>query len=155
MKPEAWKAVLSPHVSWQIAYGAVQVEVQAYLGTSDRGNITTNELVEALYPLSLAVGDGITARNRIYHALKQLATRGLRDYCTKSTVPNKYGRYGWMWHVRKEETHPLDRWYSKLIEWINPYLTPDDEALGREGFLGALSDRIVDDLEALERNGHG
>ena len=149
MKPSDWNIRLAPATPWQTAYAAVQEEVEAL--SWPHANVTTNELVEALYPLTLASGDGITARNRIYKALKQLATRGLQDYCTKATIPNRYGKFGWLWHARNV-TGQHTRNYEKLFEWIGPYLAPDDVSLGRTEFLGTLSDRIVDDLEALERN---
>ena len=65
MKPSDWNIRLAPATPWQTAYAAVQEEVEAndwrrYV------SITTNELVEALYPLALASGDGITARYSIY-----------------------------------------------------------------------------------------
>lgn len=138
---------------WQTAYNHVREQVEELFGAATRGHdkITTSELVEVLYPLQFAIGDGIMARNRIFKALKQLATRGLQDYCTKATIPNKYGKFGWLWHARNIRGADT-RNYEQLFKWVGPYLTPDDAALGREEFLGRLSDRIVDDFEAIERN---
>ena len=151
MTPSEWNTAMLG-TPWQTAYKVVEDAVSLFLNVVRTEEVTysTNELVEALYPLKLASGDGITARNRIFKALKQLATRGLQDNCRKSGVPNRYKKFGWIWHARCI-TGAHTRAYEKLYEWVGLYLAPDDVELGRTEFLGVLSDRIVDDLEALER----
>jgi hypothetical protein len=150
--PSEWNVAMNG-TPWQLAYRTVENATKLFLDHSPLGeNIATNELVECLYPQRFAIGDGQLARNRIFKGLKQLATRGLQDYCTKSTAPNKYGKFGWRWHARDTQGQHTRMVYQTLYEWIGPYLTPDDVDLGRENFLGVLSDRIVDDLEALARS---
>lgn len=148
LSPSEWNAAMNG-TSWQTAYKVIEVEVATLSWPSDY--LTTGELVEEMYPLKYAEGVGSLARNRIFKGLKQLMTRGLQGYCTPSTIPNKYGKYGWRWHA-PDRPSANTRSFEKLFEWLRPYLTPDDVNLGREGFLGALSDRIVDNFEALERS---
>lgn len=83
LTPANWNKVLAPNVPWQEAYAAVEAAVKAlYEGAGPLVNhFTTAELVETLYPETWARGEGITARKRIFGALKALAKHQLKDYC--------------------------------------------------------------------------
>lgn len=91
--PAQWNIALAPDQGWQSAYATVATEAREYLKTrlAPGDLISTNTLVEALYPAQFAKGEGITARRRIYKALAALATRTLADCCTKGE-PKKFGR---------------------------------------------------------------
>lgn len=104
MTPQDWNEILAPAKPWQTAYAAVEQYARAHLLANpcfDAG-CSTEELVEALYPSRLAIGDGILARRRIYKALAALATRGLADCATRGPE-RKLNKIGakikpWLWH---------------------------------------------------------
>jgi hypothetical protein len=78
----AWDLALGPHADWKDAYAFVEERVKYLfdkLGNPRR--FGTDELVEFLYPLDRARGPGITARKRIYTALRALAKHQLAAYC--------------------------------------------------------------------------
>lgn len=110
MTPSQWNIALAPSVAWQSAYADVEKQARAHLTANpciDDG-CSTEELVEALYPLRLAQGDGILARRRIYKALAALATRGLADCATRG-APRNLGKTKntkirpWLWHEPREK----------------------------------------------------
>lgn len=91
--PAQWNVALAPDQGWQSAYATVATEAREYLKTqlAPGDLISTNTLVEALYPMRFAKGEGITARRRIYKALAAVAKHALADCCTKGE-PKKFGR---------------------------------------------------------------
>lgn len=104
-EPGEWNMILRPDAPWRDAYATVETSVRDYvqrvLNAGDL--ISTNTLVEALYPARFAKGEGITARRRMYKALAALATHGLADCCTKG-AETKFGRSHkpvkpWLWHA--------------------------------------------------------
>lgn len=107
MIPADWNRLLHPDVAWQTAYATVEAQARAHLSANPifdgRKGISTDELVEALYPEALARGDGILARKRIYKALKALTTRGLADCCERGEERLlKHSKTRkvrpWLWH---------------------------------------------------------
>lgn len=84
---ENWNSALAPDQEWRAAYGKVEGAVKAFFSASTEHTTwggrprTTDELVQVLYPVAMARGAGITARKRIYTALRALAKHGLKDYC--------------------------------------------------------------------------
>lgn len=113
MTPQQWNEALAEGVAWQKAYAEVEKQARAHLIANpcfDAG-CTTEELVEALYPAKLALGDGILARKRIFKALKALATRGLADCASRGPARVLGNRKSgvkirpWLWH---DPTEPND-----------------------------------------------
>lgn len=111
---QALSAALQPTIPWAVAYSAVETAVIATLSEPDtiarlhleQQTLSTKELVELLWPETLARGAGITARKRLFKALAALATRGLAPYCTQGE-PTRNKRLGrdirpWRWHSKKE-----------------------------------------------------
>lgn len=106
-------SALHPGNSWEIAYPVVEHEARAWLEQlneypgSGASSITTEELVEALWPEAVARGDMILRRSRLYKALAALAEHGLSDCCTKG--PERKLKHGnrvvrpWLWHKPKED----------------------------------------------------
>lgn len=81
-KPHDWDEALAPEKQWQAAYGFVEERVKHLFDElQNPRHFATDELVEFLYPGDWARGAGITARKRIYTALRALAKHGLADYC--------------------------------------------------------------------------
>lgn len=116
LRPFDWNAALHPGVNWKQAYATVALEARAHLLKLDpsREPLSTNELVEALYPEALSRGEGITARKRIYKALFALAEHSLADCATQGAAyKNRMGqtRRPWSWHYPKEPDQ-----YSKIAE---------------------------------------
>jgi hypothetical protein len=107
MTPAQWNEALAPNVPWQTAYPPVGEAARAYLAAelAPGDLISTNTLVEALYPAQFARGEGITARRRIYTALAALTKHGLSDCTTKGEPQRmkrttKYVRPN-LWHAPK------------------------------------------------------
>lgn len=105
---EKWNAQLHKDVPWQQAYASVEAAVIGLMATPAMAErrLTTNELVEALYPESLARGDGIDARNRIYKALMALAPRGLACYASRGEERKRAHSNikirPWIWHAASQ-----------------------------------------------------
>lgn len=105
MTPIEWNRLLAPTVPWEEAYAAVERAAKLVLEGSPLTPLGTSELVETLYPQRLAVGDGITARRRIFKALQALEKHGLAEYVSigapqKMPKLNKTIRPR-LWHERK------------------------------------------------------
>lgn len=112
---DQWAAILAPEKSWREAYPPVANAAADILRLYDPhvsadSVLSTNELVEKLWPLSTVNGlEQVKARQRVYQALKAMATRELADWCRrgephKARVPQ--GRNGgfktievrpWLW----------------------------------------------------------
>lgn len=97
---------------WPQAYGVVEVAARALLSEHPAYNwqeLSTNELVEALYPEAQARGPGIESRKRLYKALQVLASNGrLTDCCHKGQPKRVMGREirPWRWHAPIVKTCP-------------------------------------------------
>lgn len=107
--PAFWNVTMAEAVPWQEAYKAVEMAARDKLAGIER-TLTTNELVEELYPEQFAREAGITARKRIYKALAALATRGLAD-CASRGEPRKLRHAKklvrpWLWHAPTVELNP-------------------------------------------------
>lgn len=75
MTPSAWTAAMLA-ASWKEQHRIVEQQVRAHFIANpllDGEHLTTNELVEVLFPERFAIDDGITARNLIY---KRLLAKG-------------------------------------------------------------------------------
>lgn len=110
--PAFWNHRLAPAMPWSSAYRHVEVAAIALLGINPlyRGKtLSTNELVEALYPAAQARGpESIAARSRIYKALAALAPRGLERYCFRGTPRKLKGReiVPWLWKAPIRDDAP-------------------------------------------------
>lgn len=143
-QPGEWNHILQPGTPWRTCYDQVEFHTRLYLkDTLNAGDlISTNTLVEALYPARFAKGEGITARRRMYKALAALATHGLADCCTKG-VETKFGRSAkmvrpWLWHAPRVRAATVseDRYkvaLGELLDWLfrsnpnwNSISTPDE-----------------------------
>lgn len=105
MTPGDWNKILAKDTPWEDAYPHVENAAKLILEGSPLTPLTTDELVEALYPERQAVGDGIYARRRLYKALKALERHGLAEYCSKGE-PRMMKRLKKMiqprlWHERR------------------------------------------------------
>lgn len=108
--PTQWTQWLAPAVPWQEAYSYVGAAARGLLdrpiADAPRTSYTTTELVEELFPRVLARGDGITARQRIFKALKALEKHELAPYCSKGEPRNlprlKTLITPTIWHARDE-----------------------------------------------------
>ena len=108
MTPKQWNE-LSELRSHALMKKTVEHRVRLYLATLAPGvTITTNQLVEALYPRKVAdqslLGDN--TRNNIYRAISQLATTGLEDCCMKGEVSGSYfgkPKRPWLWFAPPEQ----------------------------------------------------
>lgn len=108
MIPREWNAALAANVRAREANATVATRVRELLAHDVRfhdDSISTNELVEILYPAQYARGEGITARNRLFKCLFALTTRELSDCCTrgpasktKSSVGFMHNKRPWLWH---------------------------------------------------------
>ena len=108
LEPKEWDMVLRPIVPTSHAKKVVSDNAREYLNGFAQGvYISTNDLVEALYPrviadLSLA---GDEARARIYKVLAMLALDGMTDCATRGEPDGKkyMGRPSrpWLWHAPK------------------------------------------------------
>lgn len=107
------QVALAADNGWQSAYAYVEETVRERLSDPDTvarlhleaDTLSTTALVELLWPEQFAKGDGITARKRLYKALKALATRGLAD-CAERGVSEERVIGGvkrfarpWRWHA--------------------------------------------------------
>lgn len=105
--PSEWATILAPTVAWQACYPIVEGEVRAKCADLLAGEtLSTNDLVEQMYPEALARGEGITARRRLYKAIAALAPRGLSDCCSRGE-PRKLRHAAklvrpWLWHMPSE-----------------------------------------------------
>lgn len=110
MTPEQWNKALAPEVPWPEAYAVVEREVRALL-TAERGCVfATAEVVQEIYQEHPTSHDpvGMDARRRIFKALRALATRGLKDCCTKGEPEPSTTFAGrtiqrWRWHAPHSE----------------------------------------------------
>jgi len=87
-----WSGALDPDIAWQTAYATVEHEAREYLAQMPGPSVSTNGLVEAIFPLMSTRGAGIDARNRIYKALKAAATHGMRDCVSEGPLEMMYGK---------------------------------------------------------------
>ncbi len=106
MTPEQWNQLINDHaekLSGKVR-NRIALEARLYLITLAPGiEISTNKLVEALYPRAVAdktlAGD--LARRAIYKVIGQLTLDGLQDCCRKGEVNGKFmGRpkRPWLWY---------------------------------------------------------
>jgi hypothetical protein len=109
------QTALAADNDWQGAYAYVEESVRERLSDPDtvarlhleQDTLSTNQIVELMWPERFAKGDGITARKRLYKALKALATRGLADCCERGpqveVVIAGVKRFArpWRWHAPK------------------------------------------------------
>jgi hypothetical protein len=109
MTPAEWDVLLRSDARKTVAYAHVAEAARAVLVKLDAGaTLSTNDLVEALYPRAVADKSlaGDNARGRIYKALADAATRSLKDCATKGPPEGKkfMGRpvRPWIWHAPKE-----------------------------------------------------
>ena len=108
LDPAEWNMVLRPIVPTSHAKKVVAENAREHLATLEQGKtISTNDLVEALYPrviadLSLA---GDEARMRIYKLIGALALDGMTACATRGEPDGKkyMGRPSrpWLWHAPK------------------------------------------------------
>lgn len=97
-----------------LAKAAVLNEAQMILATVDPiAPISTNALVERIYPAALARGEGVTARSYIYTHLRAAVNAELRPYMTRAEpragrgpMRNKMVR-PYLWHSYVEPP-PVD-----------------------------------------------
>lgn len=110
MKPDEWtqahRAALMAPVYWRSFYPVVEAAVKAFL-VPGVPTYTTAELVEGIFPERFAKGDGITARRKVFDALKALAEKGLAPYATRADKRMSSGRIKheirpWLWHPVRE-----------------------------------------------------
>ena len=100
---QQWNALVTADVKPSRFRDAVAHNARVYLaGLGEGEQISTEQLVEALYPRSVAVQTltGDTARTSIYAAISKLAVMGLEDCCVKGEVNGNYmGRpkRPWLW----------------------------------------------------------
>lgn len=151
-----WLPKLAPGIHWQKAYADVEAAVKGYLeGGGD--TLSTNELVEALWPEQFARGEGITARRRLYKALLALATHGLADYCERG--PEKKLRHGtrviqpWVWRAPKAK--PWEPTREDLIRAVLVQSMYEDDAIDDEEVQKTIAwcrseSRAPGELEPLE-----
>jgi hypothetical protein len=108
MTPFDWDKAMAPNVPWQEAYATVERMARAHLEHNPMldGDLSTADLVDALYPEEWARGEGVTARKRIFKSLAALATRGLAAYCHRG--PERKLAHSakmvrpWLWHAPRE-----------------------------------------------------
>lgn len=115
LSPFDWNAALHPSVHWRTANKTVADEAKAYLDSHNVQGIDTNALVEALYPMAKARGEGITARKRIYDGLRAWwkHDKFADEYQTPGTGRRFMGRtiYPPLWHARR--VVPLEAGYIR------------------------------------------
>ena len=85
-----WVSILAKEISWATAYPMVEIEAREYLSNMPLPSISTNGLVEGLFPMMSTRGPGIDARHRLYKALFALAAHSMRDCATPSVSTKKY-----------------------------------------------------------------
>ena len=104
MTPLEWEVACHRDRRWGEAYAVVEREARAHLATLAPGvTISTNQLVERLYPVAGVRGEG-QGRQRIYTALKA-SRKGqpmlLTDCRTKGPLKRIMGGIKarpWVWH---------------------------------------------------------
>ena len=108
LKPSEWDTILRAIVPTVHAKKVVHEQARAFLQAMDQGEtISTNNLVEAMYPREIADKSlaGDEARSRIYAMLAKLALDDMHDCCTKGEPDGKkfMGRpvRPWLWHAPK------------------------------------------------------
>lgn len=106
-----WNPLLAPEVHWRDAYPIVEAAVKALLTANPKYKgleLTTTELVEALYPEEEARGNGAAARQRIFRALEALADHGLKHWHYRG--PPRMTRAGQVrprvWHAERKPICP-------------------------------------------------
>ena len=101
LSPREWNAALHPDQHWKAAYAVVEREVRSFLA-GEWERLSTNDLVERLYPAAQARGEaGIAARVRLYKALATCAKHGLADCASKGKAKARFGKQvlPWEWHA--------------------------------------------------------
>lgn len=109
LEPKEWNMVLRAIVPTSHAKKVVAENAREYLLTLGgyKKTISTNELVEALYPREEADKslEGDEARMRIYKLIQMLALDGMTDCATRGEPDGKkfMGRpvRPWLWHAPK------------------------------------------------------
>jgi hypothetical protein len=106
-----WNARLAPEISGRDAYPVVEAAVKALLTQNPKYKgleLTTNELVEALYPEAETQGAGIAARQRLYRALEALEDRGLKNWHYRGPPRMWRGKMvrPRIWHVERKPICP-------------------------------------------------
>jgi hypothetical protein len=115
LEPKEWDMVLRPLVPTHHAKKVIGEHARALLTDLLPGEIlTTNQVVEALYPRDVADKSltGDVARTRMYQLLAALAVDGLHDCATRGepTAKKYMGRptRPWLWHAPKvKESCPM------------------------------------------------
>lgn len=115
LDPKEWDMVLRPLVPTRHAKKVVGEHAREYLLALLPGEIiSTNEVVEGLYPRDVADKSlaGDVARTRMYQLLASLAVDDLHDCATRGepTAKKYMGRptRPWLWHTPKvKETCPM------------------------------------------------
>ena len=108
MNPQQWNE-LSESGARGVFKKAVEHHTRLYLATLAPGvTLTTNQLVEALYPRNVAAQSltGDNTRNNIYRVVGQLALEGLEDCCMKGEVSGSYfgkPKRPWIWFAPEEQ----------------------------------------------------
>ena len=109
MTPEKWNVMIGAGLPAKQIKARVGKEARAHLATLALGEtITTNQLVEALYPRAVAdqsrIGDD--TRNAIYKFIGLLAREDMADCCMKGEVSGQFmGRpkRPWLWFSPPEQ----------------------------------------------------
>ena len=105
MTPKQWDRLFDPESknSYYTIKSSVMSAARGHLATVAPGiHLSTNELVEALYPRAVAdqTLTGDLARAQLYKFIGRLAVDGLQDCCVKGEVTGKFmGRVKrpWLW----------------------------------------------------------
>lgn len=118
MSPKAWEAALAPDQHWTVAYPLVERAVRSFLA-EQWANLTTDDLVQHLYPVSQVRGEAaMAARQRLYRALMTLAKHGLADCASTYKKPGaRLIKQGWIWHTSSTPSaHKVERSLSLTRE---------------------------------------
>lgn len=104
MTPLEVEVALRPEVGWREAHRAVETFGRAYLETlKDNETISTNALVNKLYPIELVRGES-TARTRLYQILLKMhqgQPAVLQDCRIRGVQRRIFGGVKatpWLWH---------------------------------------------------------
>lgn len=109
LTPKEWNNILRPITPTNHAKKVVAQYARAYLiEYAQDMTLSTNELVEVLYPRSVADQslEGDEARMRIYKLVAMLALDGMNDCATRGDVEEGKKFMGrpvrpWLWHAPK------------------------------------------------------
>ncbi len=152
-----WVMAMHPSVPAKQAYEDIATAARKIL-TSAKKSISTSELVEKIFPSKEATSPvRRAARDRIFKAMQALAVHELADCAERGPArKNTYGKMikPWLWHAPSASNGEADRLVidDLLLPKLRPYVSVEDKELSKPDFLGVVSDRIVDDLEAMEKN---